>query len=155
MRNICIKLVLDIKISPGAMFLSSLSPVFAGEYFSLFFRLFQLFYSINVAKIIFSPRFFFFQVFVFLCPSFPQSGVYSSSEIGFIFKKIVQLFSNSLFLRRHRPKMIFGQTTPVDSDRKCKFQRFCPARSDCNNVAQGILSCYKLGAVYMEVGNPR
>ena len=32
-------------------------------------------------------------------------------------------------------KNIFGQTTPMDSDRKCKFQRFCPARSDYNNVA--------------------
>ena len=32
--------------------------------------------------------------------------------------------------------MIFGQTTPVvDSDRKWKFQRFWPARSDCNNLA--------------------
>ena len=51
--------------------------------------------------------------------------------------------------------MIFGQTTPVDSDRKCKFQRFCPARNDCINVARGILSCYKLGAVYMEAGDPR
>ena len=29
---------------------------------------------------------FFFQVFVFRCPSFPQSGVYSSSEIGSIFR---------------------------------------------------------------------
>ena len=25
----------------------------------------------------------------------------------------------------------------VDSDRKCKFQRFCPARSDYNNKAHG------------------
>ena len=41
-----------------------------------------------MAKIIPSPRFFFFffQVFVFRCPSFPQSGIYSSSEIGFIFR---------------------------------------------------------------------
>ena len=31
--------------------------------------------------------------------------------------KVVKLFSNSLFLRRHKPKMIFGQTTPVNSDR--------------------------------------
>ena len=62
--------------------------------------------------------------------------------------KVVKLFSNSLFLRRHKPKMIFGQTTPVNSDRKCKFQRFCPARSDCNNVAHGILSCYKLQDVF-------
>ena len=26
--------------------------------------------------------------------------------------------------------MIFGQTTPVNNDRMCKFQRFCPAHSD-------------------------
>ena len=31
--------------------------------------------------------------------------------------KVVKLFSNSLFLRRHKPKMIFGQTSPVNSDR--------------------------------------
>ena len=95
MRNICIKLVLDIKISPGAMFLSSLSPVFAGEYFSLFFRLFYLFYTTNVVKrrwkksspvLVFFFVFFCFQVFVFRCPSFSQSGVYSSSEIGSIFR---------------------------------------------------------------------
>ena len=52
--------------------------------------------------------------------------------------KIVKLFSNSLFLRCHNPKMTFGQTTVVNSDRKCKFQRFCLARSDCNNVGQGL-----------------
>ena len=40
--------------------------------------------------------------------------------------------------------MIFGQTTLVNSDRKCKFQRFCPARSDGNSAAHGILSCFKL-----------
>ena len=44
--------------------------------------------------------------------------------------------------------MIFGQTTPVMSDRKRKFQRFCPARSDCNNIAHGILSWYKLQDVF-------
>ena len=43
--------------------------------------------------------------------------------------------------------MIFGQTTPVDSDRKCKFHRFFPARSDCNDIAHGILSCYKMYSV--------
>ena len=62
--------------------------------------------------------------------------------------KMVYLFSNSLFLCYHKPNMIFGQTTSVNSDRKCKFQRFCPARSDCNNVAHGILSCYKLQDVF-------
>ena len=31
--------------------------------------------------------------------------------------KVVKLFSNYLFLRRHKPKMIFGHTTPVNSDR--------------------------------------
>ena len=35
--------------------------------------------------------------------------------------------------------MIFGETTPVKSDRKCKFHRFCPARSDCDNVDHEIL----------------
>ena len=45
--------------------------------------------------------------------------------------------------------MIFGQTTPMDSDRKCKFQRFCPARSDCYNIAHGILSCYKLQGAFI------
>ena len=44
--------------------------------------------------------------------------------------------------------MIFGQTTPVDSDRKCKFHRFFPARSDCNNIAHAILSCYKLQGAF-------
>ena len=62
--------------------------------------------------------------------------------------KIVQLFSNSLFLGRQKPKMIFGQYTRVDSDRKCKFHRFCPARSDCNNIAHAILSCYKLQGAF-------
>ena len=75
------------------MFLSSLSPVFAREYFSLFFRLFYLFYTTNVVKRRWQKSspflvffFFFFQVFVFRCLSFPQSGVYSSSEIGSIFR---------------------------------------------------------------------
>ena len=44
--------------------------------------------------------------------------------------------------------MIFGQTTSVDSNQKCKFQRFCSACRDCNNVAHGILSCYKLQDVF-------
>ena len=60
------------------------------------------------------------------------------------------MFSNSLFLRRHKPKMIFGQTTLVNSNRKSKIQRFCPARSDCNNVAHRILSRYKLQDVFSE-----
>ena len=75
------------------MFLSSLSPVFAREYFSLFFRLFYLFYTTNVVKRRWQKSspvlvffFFFFQVFVFRCTSFPQSGVNSSSEIGSIFR---------------------------------------------------------------------
>ena len=46
--------------------------------------------------------------------------------------------------------MIFGKTTPVDNDQKCKFQRFCPARSDCNNVAHRILSRYKLQNVFSQ-----
>ena len=54
------------------------------------------------------------------------------------------------FLRRHEPKMIFGQNTPLDSDRKCTFQRFFPARSDCNNLANGVLSCYKLQDVFSQ-----
>ena len=63
--------------------------------------------------------------------------------------KMVYLFSNSLFLRCRKPTMIFGQTTPVNSDRKYKFQRFCPARSDFNNVVHGILSAtsYKMYSV--------
>ena len=62
----------------------------------IFFSLFSLVLFIlyhkcckkKMAKIIPSPPFFFFffQVFVFRCPSFPQSGVYSSSEIGSIFR---------------------------------------------------------------------
>ena len=74
------------------MFLSSLSPVFAREYFSLFFRLFYLFYTTNVVKRRWQKSspvlvfFFFFQVFVFRCTSFPQSGVNSASEIGSIFR---------------------------------------------------------------------
>ena len=62
--------------------------------------------------------------------------------------KIVQLFSNSFFSRRHKPKMIFGQYTRVDSDRKRKFHRFCPARNDCNNIAHAILSSYKLQGAF-------
>ena len=58
--------------------------------------------------------------------------------------KIVQLFSTSLSLRRHKPKTIFGQTTRLDSDQKCKFHRFCPVRRNSNNMAHGIISCYKL-----------
>ena len=68
--------------------------------------------------------------------------------LGHMFQKKVKLFSNSLFSHRHKPKMIFGQTTPVNSDRKCKFQIFCPALNNCNNVAHGILSCYKLQGVF-------
>ena len=49
--------------------------------------------------------------------------------------KIVQLFSNSHFLRRYKSKITFGQTTITDSNRKCKFHRICLARSDCNNIA--------------------
>ena len=59
-------------------------------------------------------------------------------------------FSNSLFLRCHKPKMIFGQTIRVDSYRKCKFHRFCPARSDCYNIAHGILSYYKLQGAFIQ-----
>ena len=62
-------------------------------FFSLFpLVLFVLYHKCckkKMAKIIPSPVFFFFfffQVFVFRCPSFPQSGVYSSSEIGSIFR---------------------------------------------------------------------
>ena len=36
----------------------------------------------------------------------------------------------------------------MDSDRKCKFHRFCPARSDCNNIAHAVLSCYKLQGAF-------
>ena len=53
--------------------------------------------------------------------------------------KIVKLSSNSLFSRRQKPKMIFGQYTRMDSDRKC------PAR---NNIAHRILSCYKLQGAF-------
>ena len=63
---------------------------------------------------------------------------------------IVQLFSNSLFLRRYKPKMIFGQTTLLDSDRKCKFHRFCPARSDSYNIAHEILSFCKLQGAFIQ-----
>ena len=69
-------------------------------------------------------------------------------------KGLGHMFQNSLvvlqfsFFASYKPKMIFGKTTPVDNDQKCKFQRFCPARSDCNNVAHGILSCYKLQGVF-------
>ena len=60
---------------------------------------------------------------------------------------VLQFF---FYVCRHKPKKMFGQTTRVDSDRKCKFQRFCPARSDCNNVAHGILSFYKLQGVFSQ-----
>ena len=58
--------------------------------------------------------------------------------------KIVQLFL--FFLGRQKPRMIFGQYTLVDSDRKCKFHRFCPARNDCNNIAHAI--SYKLQGAF-------
>ena len=45
-------------------------------------------------------------------------------------------------------KMIFGKTTPVVAIESVKFQKFCPARSDCNNVAHGIISFYKLQDVF-------
>ena len=38
--------------------------------------------------------------------------------------KIVKLFSNSLFLRRHKPKMIFGQTTPWTTIESVNFKDF-------------------------------
>ena len=41
--------------------------------------------------------------------------------------------------------MIFGQYTRVDSDR---IHRFCPARSDCNNIAHAIRSCDKLQGAF-------
>ena len=62
--------------------------------------------------------------------------------------KVVQLFSNSLFLGRQKPRMIFGKYTRVDSDRKCKFHRFCPVGNDCNNIAHAILSSYKLQGAF-------
>ena len=64
--------------------------------------------------------------------------------LGHMFQK---QFSSSpiLFLRLHKPKMIFGQYTRVHSDR---IHRFCPARSDCNNIAHAILSCYKLQGAF-------
>ena len=67
--------------------------------------------------------------------------------LGHMFQKWFSCSPILFFLRRHKPKMIFGQTTPVTSDRKCK-ERFCPVRSDCNNIAHGILSCYKLQDVF-------
>ena len=36
----------------------------------------------------------------------------------------------------------------MDSARKCKFHRFCPARSDCSNIAHAILSCYRLQGAF-------
>ena len=36
----------------------------------------------------------------------------------------------------------------MDSNRKCKFHRLCPARSDCNNIAHRILSFYKLQGTF-------
>ena len=60
--------------------------------------------------------------------------------LGHMFQKqFNQLLSNSLFLHHHKPKMIFGQTTRVDSDRKCEFHRFCPARTHCNNSSRNSI----------------
>ena len=59
-------------------------------------------------------------------------------------------FKNSLvvlqfsFFASPQAKNHFWPDHPANSDRKCQFQRFCPARTGCNNVAHGILSCYKL-----------
>ena len=35
----------------------------------------------------------------------------------------------------------------MESNRKCKVHRFCPARSDCNNMAHGIVTSYKMYSV--------
>ena len=68
--------------------------------------------------------------------------------LGHMFQRSFSCSPILFFLCRHKPKMIFGQTTPADSNRKCKFQRFCSARHDCSNVAHGILSYYKLQGVF-------
>ena len=63
-------------------------------------------------------------------------------ELGHV-SKIVKLFSNSLsILASPQAKNDFW----LDhlSDRKCKFQRFCPARGDCNNIAHGVTWCSQL-----------
>ena len=39
--------------------------------------------------------------------------------LGHMFQKQFSYSPILLFLRRHKPKMIFGQTNPMDSDRKC------------------------------------
>ena len=67
-----------------------------------------------------------------------------------MFQKQFSCSSILFFLRRHKSTTIFGQCARVDRDRKCKFHRFCPARSDCNNIAHGILSCYKLQDVFSQ-----
>ena len=71
-------------------------------------------------------------------------------SLGHMFQIQFSCCSILCFLRRHKPKMIFGKTTRVDSDRKCKFHRFCPARRDCNNTAHAILSCFKLQDVFSQ-----
>ena len=69
------------------------------------------------------------------------------SEKSFLF-----FFAHEKGLRHmfHKPKNDFwlDQRSKVDSDRKCEFHRFCLAHSDCNNVAHGIPSCYKLQHVF-------
>ena len=70
--------------------------------------------------------------------------------LGHMFQRQFSCSPIFFFLCRHKPKIIFGQTTRVDSDRKCKFQRFCPARSDCYNIAHGILSYYKLQGAFIQ-----
>ena len=59
---------------------------------------------------------------------------------GHMFQKKFSCSPILFFLRRHKSKTVFGQYTCVDSDRKGKFHRFCPVRSDCNNIAHRILS---------------
>ena len=59
--------------------------------------------------------------------------------LGYMFQKQLSC-SPVLFFTSPQVKNDFWPAIHVDSDRKCKFQRFCPARSDCNNVAHGMLS---------------
>ena len=64
--------------------------------------------------------------------------------------KIVWLFSNSLFFASPQAKSDFWLDPCVDSDRKCHFHNFCRGCCDCNNVAHGILSCYKLQDIFSQ-----
>ena len=62
---------------------------------------------------------------------------------------MVKLFSNSLFMHHNKLKMIFGLTTLVDSDQKCKFTDFVRSTATAimwlqNSILLQVIRCIQL-----------